>query len=259
MKGFGLDLFEGTIEEALEEILDASTVGSGVQLVVTMNVDHLCHLYRNPLFRSAYQASRIVTVDGTPLAVMMRIRAGKPFERITGADLFAALLNNLRPGKHRPFFVVASQAAKERIVERNLERGFEACDIGVHVPPHGFERDQAQSAFLIAEITSVKPTHVFFGVGSPKSETWMFAHRAALGDFIGLSVGAAIEFACGLKKRAPRWVQVVGLEWLWRALLDPSRLGPRYARNLCLLPILLTNELRGKTPFSQTQPERGRK
>ena len=74
-------------------------------------------------------------------------------------------------------------------------------------------------------------THLFLGVGSPKSEVWVDRHRDALGDLYAFGFGAALDFAAGRVARAPVWMRGTGLEWLFRLGQDPRRLVRRYSVN----------------------------
>jgi len=89
--------------------------------------------------------------------------------------------------------------------------------------PYGFEAEQA--ALLIRQL---EPDFVFVCLGFPKQERWAFRHAPGLSSGVILCVGAAQEFALGLKKRAPQWMQQNGLEWLWRLLSHPKKLWRRY-------------------------------
>jgi len=71
-------------------------------------------------------------------------------------------------------------------------------------------------------------THLFFGLGAPKSEVWIHENRHLLGDTYALAVGASLDFYVGLRKRAPIWMRNYGLEWSWRVMMEPRRLFKRY-------------------------------
>ena len=76
-------------------------------------------------------------------------------------------------------------------------------------------------------INKADPDIIWIGLGAPRQEKWMFAHK---GKFRGVcvGVGAAFDFHAGTIKRAPRWVQLLGLEWLYRMFQNPGRLVKRY-------------------------------
>ena len=221
MSGQGLD-------DLLDEVLLPSEAGKGPRMLLTLNLDHVVNLRINPAFRAAYAFAWRITIDGAPLysyarAVGLRVR-----ERVTGADLFASLLDRWNAANHRLFFVVSSDAAAESMARRLRQQGFAADQIDFVIPPFGFEQDAKFSRDLAARIRKFRQTHLIMGVGAPKSEIWVHANSDALGDMKVLCVGAAVEFAVGLKRRAPKWMRSAGLEWLFRVATEPRRLFRRY-------------------------------
>jgi len=81
---------------------------------------------------------------------------------------------------------------------------------------------------IMAQINDCAPDVVWVGLGTPKQDLWMAAHRARLDAPVLVGVGAAFEFHTGRVRQAPRWVQRSGLEWLFRLIQEPKRLWYRY-------------------------------
>jgi exopolysaccharide biosynthesis WecB/TagA/CpsF family protein len=102
-----------------------------------------------------------------------------------------------------------------------------------------FGRDPKENTQVIEFINDVstpkQPTAVFLCTGAPKSEIWASDHLSHLRQGVVLPVGAAIDFAAGSRQRASATMQARGLEWFYRMLSEPGRLGPRYARNVLFL------------------------
>lgn len=226
---FGLQFCCEPIGDIAREICRSPVPkGSGIRLLTTLNVDHVVNLRKNSAFRKAYRSSWKTTIDGMPILVYARLRRVGVQKRVTGADLFPLVFENLRPGIHKPFFVSPNQITANILCNRLLAAGFDENQLGIHVPEFGFEADPVASLALENRIAELGATHIFFGVGSPKSEIWIDRHRSGLGDAYGLAVGAALEFHAGTLRRAPVWMQSVGLEWFWRFLQQPKRLFRRY-------------------------------
>lgn len=224
---FGLDISLLAQEELIEELLAAPSAG-GAKLVATVNVDHVVTLRTNSRFREAYDCAWRVTVDGAPVYLYARA-VGLPLrERVTGADLFAELIQRWDPAKHRLFMLVPNEAVAVRMGLAMAQRGYDERALTIEVPPFGFERDADYSQALAARIRAKQPTHIIMGVGAPKSEIWAHEHRDQLGDAIVLCVGAAVEFVTGLKMRSPRFMRRIGMEWFWRFATEPRRLFHRY-------------------------------
>ncbi|MCS0496878.1 WecB/TagA/CpsF family glycosyltransferase [Ancylobacter sp. MQZ15Z-1] len=200
----------------------------GVRCVVTANLDHICRLRVSPAFRHAYSDAWLRTIDGMPVLAYARLRGSTVPCRITGADLFAQLFDLLNPATDRPFFVTACDEVGLALVSELRSRGFSEMSVAYITPPYGFSDIAAEDERLAYIIRMHRCTHLFFGVGSPKSELWIHSHRNELGDLYAFCVGAALEFKTGMKKRAPSWMRRTGTEWLWRLGQEPRRLARRY-------------------------------
>jgi exopolysaccharide biosynthesis WecB/TagA/CpsF family protein len=101
--------------------------------------------------------------------------------------------------------------------------------VGAHSPSFGFEKNEQECQELIEEIKNSGATVLAVGVGAPKQEKWIYKYKEQLPNIkIFLAIGATLDFEAGNKKRAPKWVTEIGLEWLHRLLSEPKRLWKRY-------------------------------
>lgn len=145
---------------------------------------------------------------------------------MTGCDLTSELMH-LAPGAEslRLFFVVDS-AATERAVRDWATRTAVDCD--VRVPPVGFDRDAGYCVRLAETIRDHDTTILIMAVGAPRSEVFVDTYRGILPHCWAFCVGQAVKVELGLVQRASwRW-RLLGMEWLWRMLQEPSRLSRRY-------------------------------
>lgn len=226
---FGLRFSTLGVEQVVDKLThENAPAGQGAQLMVTANVDHIVQRAKNAAFAAAYRSAFLVTADGMPVYLFARLMGASLPGRVTGADVFAALMPRLDPMRHRPFFVAATPAIGDALKSYFCSRGFAPEAVGIASPAPGFDASSEASAALAAAIRSFGPTHLVFGLGAPKSEIWVHQHCDQLGDCFVLSVGAAAEFFIGAKRRAPKLCQAAGLEWLWRLASEPQRLWRRY-------------------------------
>lgn len=224
---FGIPFSAVDQDQLLRELLAPVEKGQGARLVVTANVDHIVQLRRNPALRAAYAHAWRRTIDGTPVHLYAGLR-GMALPKVAGSDLFPAAMRHIDPKRHRPFFVCADDIIARTLRDTLVKRGFSPDAVGTVVPPFRFEQDDSYSSNMAARIAAHGTTHLFFGVGCPKSEIWVDRHRHRLGDLYACAVGAALAFEAGTMSRAPRILRKVGLEWLYRALQEPQRLLKRY-------------------------------
>jgi N-acetylglucosaminyldiphosphoundecaprenol N-acetyl-beta-D-mannosaminyltransferase len=129
---------------------------------------------------------------------------------------------------YRLFFLGGRPGAVRRVAER-LKTRHPAIDIvGHYCPPYGFETNHEENQKIVAMIRRARPHLLFVGLGSPKQERWVCQHRDECRVPVAINIGAGFDFAAGLVKRAPLWMQRAGLEWFWRLMLEPRRLWRRY-------------------------------
>jgi N-acetylglucosaminyldiphosphoundecaprenol N-acetyl-beta-D-mannosaminyltransferase len=92
---------------------------------------------------------------------------------------------------------------------------------------HGYFSDD-ESAAICEAINEAQAAILFVAMTSPRKEYWVHAHRDALSVPLIMGVGGAIDIIAGITTRAPQWMQRAGLEWAYRFLQEPRRLGRRY-------------------------------
>ena len=223
---FGLEFTPLTLKALVGQLLHAPA--KEAQMIVTCNLDHVVNLHRDPMFRAAYKTAWQTTVDGTPVFLYQRLRGGRATERVTGADMLPALMHGFDPTRHRPFFLTANDEVGRGLEDDLRSRGYDFDVTPYFTVPFGFERDPAISDTVLAKIRAAAPTHLFLGVGSPKSEKWIAQYRDQLGAMYILPIGAALEFHTGHKLRAPKIMRRIGLEGAWRLFFEPRRLWQRY-------------------------------
>jgi len=206
------------------------TLHSG--MVFTPNLDHLYKLQKDRDFHTAYKAAEHVVCDSRILLWLSKllVSGGLP-EVIAGSELLPAYCRHLAATRSEGgIFLLGGtpesvQCAQSKL---NSECGHTVVK-GVLSPPFGFEHDFADTQRIIGAINQSGVTALAVGVGAPKQELWIHQHRHEMpGVRVFLAVGAAIDFAGGRVPRAPRWMNRLGLEWLFRLVREPQRLARRY-------------------------------
>ncbi len=227
-----------TFEEAVARIIHFAQ-NARSDFVVTPNVDHVVNLEKDEEFRRVYEAASLVVADGMPLVWGSKLIRRPLKERITGADLLPRLCEEAAKHGLKVFFLGGPPGAADLASKKLCERWPALQVSGTYSPPFGFEKDQEENKKIIKLINHSSPNIVFVGLGAPKQEKWIFHHHEQLNVGVLLGIGAAIEFAAGTVKRAPRWVQKIGLEWFFRLCQEPRRLAKRYAKDVIFIFILL--------------------
>lgn len=193
--------------------------------VVTPNVDQLVRYCEDASFRRLYRSAEYVLLDSRVVALAMRLAKGMRLAVCPGSDLTAELLASAAGHADR-IVLIGGRASQAR----RISAMYGLADLRHHDPPMGFIRDEAATEDCLQFIEAQSPfRYCFLAVGSPQQE--IIAQRLqARGRSRGLAlcVGAAVNFITGAERRAPRWMQRMALEWLYRLLQDPRRLAHRY-------------------------------
>lgn len=243
---FGTGIDRVTMPQAVRQVMDWIAEPDGpCRYVVTPNVDHVVMMRSRADLRSAYRDASLVTADGWPLVAASR-RLSRPLpERVAGSDLapavFAAAAER---GGLRVFLLGGMPGVPERAAAEITKRWPYVEVVGVESPPFGFELDDRANDRVVEAINAARPDLLLVGLGAPKQELWLHRQYGRLKAGVAMGVGATIDFLAGEQRRAPRWVQRIGMEWLYRAASDPRRLAGRYARDLVVFPCMFVEEWR---------------
>ena len=197
--------------------------------VVTPNVDHIVMLdsklddLKRKAFRSAYQSARITLCDSRIIAGLARLK-GINLPVLAGSDLTAILMKEHFDGSTKIAIIGGSQTTLNKVKEIYPRPSY------VHyIPPMGVLNQPSEMQRISDFVASEKPNYVLLAIGAPQSEivAELFARDGRFGG-VSLCIGASIEFLTGEKRRAPLWMQRLGLEWAHRLLTEPTRLWRRY-------------------------------
>jgi N-acetylglucosaminyldiphosphoundecaprenol N-acetyl-beta-D-mannosaminyltransferase len=213
-----------TLSSAVERCIGWCLGPRAPHTVITVNAAILCMMRRDRELRDACLHGDLVVPDGAPLVWTSRL-AGLPLpERVAGVDLMVRLLHEASRHRLHVFFLGARREVVERLVRRCADKTPELVVAG--------HRDgyfsAAEHETVVEEIRRAGAHLLFVGMPSPFKETWCQRHRVALDVPVVVGVGGSFDVLSGHVRRAPRLMQVMGLEWSWRLALEPRRLWKRY-------------------------------
>jgi N-acetylglucosaminyldiphosphoundecaprenol N-acetyl-beta-D-mannosaminyltransferase len=190
------------------------------------NVHLLMEAYDSPDFRQVVNEADLVTPDGMPLVWMMRWKGATGQERVYGPTLMLYVLEAAAKENIPVGFYGGAPEVLEALIQR-MQARYPGLNVVFSQSPPFRELNPAEDVEVIGQINHSGTRILFVGLGCPKQEIWMAAHRGKV-QAVMLGVGAAFDFHAGLKPQAPRWMQTVGLEWLFRLWTEPRRLWKRY-------------------------------
>jgi len=245
---FGMTIHALDMRQTIETVLAwcRQPRGAACRFVVTPNVDHAVMFQTNEKLRAAYAEAALVLADGAPIVLASRLLRRPLPERVAGSDLAPALFKSVShsDGPLRVFLLGAAPGVAERAALNIASRWRNVEIVGTLSPPLGFERDAAENERIFAAIGAVRTDLLVVGLGAPKQELWVHAHADRLQAKVALCIGATIDFLAGEKRRAPRWMRRLGLEWLHRLSSEPGRLAKRYLRDAWIFPQLVWRDWR---------------
>lgn len=208
--------------------VDAAVRSRQFGYVVTANVDHVMKLRSDEAFRQAYDGASLVVADGVPLLWAAALRGERLPGRVNGTELFERLAGHAAIKRYGLFLLGGTADAAARAAQRLVARHPLLRIAGTYAPPFGFEHDAASNAAIAAMIRASGAHILVAGLGAPKQEKWIAEHGPSTGVSFAVGVGISFSLVAGLVPRAPKWMQLHGLEWLWRLCAEPRRLWKRY-------------------------------
>lgn len=185
---------------------------------------------RDPEIRRLHNEAGMVTPDGMPMVWANHWQGNKHVSRVYGPDLMLATCEQGLEKGYKHFFYGGADGVPELLKEKLTERFPGLQVVGTYSPPFRpltEEEDQE----IIQMINDSGADIVWVGLSTPKQERWMGAHVGKLDAPVMVGVGAAFDFHTDRKPQAPAWMQKRGLEWFYRLVTEPRRLGKRYLIN----------------------------
>lgn len=235
---FGMTINNVTLDEVFQAVSrQIRTREPGY--ILTPNVDHVCEFQENREFRDAYQNGFLVLTDGVPILWLSKL-LGKPIkQKISGSDLVYWLTEYAAQNGYSIFLLGAEEGIAQRAGEILQERYPGLKIAGSYSPPMGFDKDPEKVAESVGIVRDAKPDICYVALGAPKQDLWSYRHYKETGVPVHIGIGASLNFVTGDTKRAPRWMQLCCLEWVWRIGQDPRRLAKRYlVRDLQFIPLV---------------------
>ncbi len=178
-------------------------------------------------FAGILNSASLAGIDGMPIVKKAR-KKGLICERCSAPDTMGLIFEeSILHGRKHFFYGGKDETVLEKLRD-NLEKKFPGIRIaGMYAPP--FRPLTEKEDFEFCErVNSLRPDFIWVGIGAPKQEKWMMAHRRKIPGTVMMGVGAGFDFYAGTLKKAPEWMERAGLEWLFRLAMEPGRLWKRY-------------------------------
>jgi N-acetylglucosaminyldiphosphoundecaprenol N-acetyl-beta-D-mannosaminyltransferase len=197
--------------------------------------------------RNVINSADMATSDGMPITWTLRKLGFTDQQRINGPDLMWAYCEKAEQTGQKIFFYGSTKKVLSQL-EVQLKSAYPNLNIvGMHSPPFR-NLTEIEDRDAIKLLNESDANIVFIGLGCPRQERWMLEHRGKI-NAVMIGVGAAFNYHAGDIKRAPKWMQNTGLEWLHRLASDPVRLWKRYLISNPIFIVAICAQLLGIKKF----------
>lgn len=199
-------------------------------VLITPNVDQIVKLQSDREFYDIVKKAEWVICDSKILYLCSLLTRRPLCEAIPGSSFFPLFYEYHKDDMNcRIFLLGAMNDVAQKAMERINEKIGRRIVVGAYSPSYGFEKKQEETEDIYNMINKSGATVVLVGVGCPKQEKWIYAHKDKMpGVDLWMALGATIDFEAGNVKRAPKIFQALYMEWFYRFLQEPKRMYKRY-------------------------------
>ncbi|NQY63767.1 MAG: WecB/TagA/CpsF family glycosyltransferase [Alteromonadaceae bacterium] len=216
------------LHEAVNKVLMLSEKKEPSYVCVS-NV-HMCmETFDSPEFRQIVNNAGLVIADGRPIYWAQKLLGHKQAKQVRGQDIMNALCERSNDLELRIGLYGGNTDLVLNKVVSTLKQQFPNIKITYQYSPPFRLLTEGENKQVIADIHKAELDILFVGIGCPKQERWMAENYCKL-QCVMVGVGAAFDFLAGDKKHAPKWMQKMGFEWLFRLISEPKRLWTRYLK-----------------------------
>ncbi len=219
--GIRVDLIdlEGTLNKIDEYIREGIT-----RQIVVVNVAKVVKAHKDRYLREIIETADLCGADGVPLVWVSRLRGKAIPGRVNGTDLMERLVERAAYKGYRIFFFGAEEEVVSSVVDI-YQKMFPELQVAGYRNGYFTPEEEPEIA---QQIGDSKADILFVAFGTPKKEKFISDHKAVMKVPVIHGVGGSFDVIAGKVKRAPVWMQNVGLEWFYRLLQEPGRMWQRY-------------------------------
>ena len=219
----GVDVDSVTTKQFLNALDEFVAQGTPHQIAY-VNVDSINRAFLDRRYKEILSESDLVYADGMGVVWASWVFGHSLKERVNAGDLFPRLCDRCVEKGYRVFFL-GGEPGTAQLAKENLLKDYP--ELRVVGARDGFFTDEMNEE-IVNEVRGSDPDIVLVGMGVPKQEKWIRRYLNDLGAPVVWGVGALLDYISGKIPRAPVWMRKLGIEWLFRLLLEPKRLWKRY-------------------------------
>jgi N-acetylglucosaminyldiphosphoundecaprenol N-acetyl-beta-D-mannosaminyltransferase len=239
----GVPIDSVDLDQAVDRAMEAVADGAFVQ-ICTVNLDFLVNARRDPATDALLRCSELNLADGAPVVWLGRLLGCRLPGRVAGSDLVPRLAESAAVAGAGIFFLGGEGGSAAAAAERLAARCRGLVVAGVHEPARA-ALDDMDDDDIVRRLEQSGADILLVALGHPKQDKWIARNRHRLPVSVAVGVGCTFDLIACRRTRAPQWMQRTGLEWLFRLLHEPRRLGLRYVVDgWCLLSVFVPMTVR---------------
>lgn len=220
----GIELKILSKKSILEKIEKYTSRPRGFFHIVSVNPENVVIAQKNLLFKEVVDKAQIQLMDGIGVVAAGRMLGIEIASRLTGVDLMENLLQVASDRRLRVVLIGGKGNLANYLANCYNKAFSEAKFVGFGGIKNIKKPTMNEEKEVLSIITSVRPHFLFVAFGSPDQELWLWKNKAKLQGIVCVGVGGGFDFLAGKIRRAPKFIRKIGLEWLWRLILQPWRL-----------------------------------
>jgi len=225
LKIISLSVNRISFNECLEQVMGFALKKTS-SYICFANVHMVIEAHNDKSILNQVNNANLVLPDGKPLAIACKMLYGKKQERISGMDFTPLLLEKASENKFS-IFVYGSTDNVIKALKEKINNNYPGIHFaGVISPPFRPLTDD-ELTNDIEKINQSGANIILVSLGCPKEGKWMSKTSGKINAVL-IGIGGALPVVAGIQKRAPRWMQNMSLEWLYRLIQQPGRLFTRY-------------------------------
>jgi N-acetylglucosaminyldiphosphoundecaprenol N-acetyl-beta-D-mannosaminyltransferase len=236
----GIKVDNVNMAEAVE-IVRHLIVARSPSLIVTPNPEIIVAAQQDEEFKQIINGAVLRVPDGASLVVVSRLLGCPLKERVSGIDLMTELIKASAENGYRVFLFGGAPGIAMTAADK-LIKLYPKLNIAGTL--HGYLSDDSG---IVSLIKTAHPDILFVGLGAGRQERWLDRHLTELNVPVAMTIGGSLDVLSGAKKRAPRWIRAMSIEWLYRLLTEPQR----WTRQLALPRFLLLMCQQGINKYEQ--------
>ncbi len=218
---FGVDILDISRKNAVFKVLDLAKPKNRGKYVVTVNSEFVMKARRDAKFAQILENADLALADGWWIGFSRLICGGKEQDRITGVDLIEMVCEESADKTVRVGFLGGFDSVANDVSKRQKLR-LPSLKVVIAEPGDPAKEADLRLKQRFSEVGRVDVLFVAYGMG--KQEVWIDRMRKSLDVGVFIGVGGAFDYLAGRKKRAPEFLQNWGFEWLWRLMMEPTRI-----------------------------------